>query len=599
MRDPIPDPPFARWFPRWRTNLAFNCLDRWKGTERDGRTALLWEGEPGEVRAFTYRELREEVERTSEALRQLGVGPGDRITIYLPMIPEAAVAMLATVRLGAIHSVVFGGFASHALAERMNDSGSRVLITADGGYRRGRVVPLKEIADAALLTSPSVERVLVVRRTGARVPMTPGRDIDYESARSSAPPAGPAELVDGIHPSFVLYTSGTTGRPKGAVHSTAGYMAWLHHSMQAVFGPRPEDRFWCTADVGWVTGHSYVVYGPLLHGLTTFLYEGAPDHPAPDRWWSMVERHRLNILYTSPTAIRGFIRMGEAGPAAHDLSSLRLLGSVGEAINPEAWRWYHRVIGHGRLDIVDTYWQTETGGTLISPQPGFGFAPQLPGSATLPLPGVDAALVDEHGRELGPGERGLLVLRQPWPGEFLGLWNDDGRFRATYFARFPAWYYPADFARIDEDGYFTLLGRADEVMKVAGHRLSTKEIEDALITHPAVAESAVTGRRDEVKGEVPVAFVILRPGHADSRELRTAIVGRVREELGAIAVPSELYVVEKVPKTRSAKIMRRLIRDVVEDRPLGDTTTLEDETSVEEARRAYRELREQMHRTSE
>ncbi len=594
--EPTESPPYGRWFPQWTSNLAYNCLDRWRGTPRWHRVAFHWEGEPGDRRALTYAELHRESERFAAGLRAAGVGAGDRVTLYLPMVPELPIAMLATARIGAIHSVVFGGFAASALAERVRDSGSRLVVTADGGWRRGKVVELKRTVDEALRSTPSVEKVVVVRRTGQPVASDRDRDVDYaDFLRLGRGPVAPVPRT-GSQPTYILYTSGTTGRPKGAVHGTGGYMLWSYYTMRSVFGLGDADLYWCTADIGWVTGHTYVVYGPLLTGATSLLYEGAPDSPKPDRWWDLIERHGVTVLYTSPTAIRSAMKHGDPWPRAHDLSSLRLLGTVGEPINPEAWHWYFREIGGGRCPIVDTWWQTETGGILISPQPGLAAFPLKPGSATLPLPGVDAAVVDEQGRPLPPNEKGLIVLRRPWPGVFLTLWGDEERYREVYFRRFPGAYYPADFCLVDDDGYFWLLGRADEVLKVAGHRISTTEIEDALITHPAVAESAVIGRHDDLRGESPVACVILRPGHAPSPTLRQELADRVRATVGAVAVPSAIYFVEKVPKTRSAKIMRRLIRDVVEERPLGDTSTLEDETSIEEARRAYEELKRELAR---
>jgi acetyl-CoA synthetase len=585
-------PPYGEWFRGWKTNLAHNCLDRWVSAGRGDRVAFYWEGENEDRRTVTYSDLLREVEHLAAGMRALGIGVGDRVTIYLPLIPEAVVAMLATVRLGAVHSVVFGGFTAQALADRLNDSESKLLITADGGYRAGKVIELKRIADAALLRAPSVRSVLVVRRTRHDVPWVEGRDLDYAEVLRGREGSVAPERVESNDPSYILYTSGTTGKPKGAVHSTGGYQFWAYYTMGAVFDLNPTDVYWCTADVGWVTGHSYVVYGPTLRGATSILYEGAPQYPEPDRWWRIVARYRVSVLYTSPTAIRGAVKAGPEWPERHDLSSLRLLGTVGEPISPETWRWYDRHIGHNRCPIIDTWWQTETGGTMIAAQPGNGLVDPKPGSATLPLPGVDAAVVDELGQRVPPGVKGLLVLRRPWPGEFRTLWKDPERFVKSYFSRFPGWYYPADFAVEDADGYFWLLGRADEVMKVAGHRLSTKELEDALTSHPAIAEAAVIGRSDPIKGEVPVACVILKPGQVRSEALRAALAGHVRESVGAFAVPAQIFFVEKVPKTRSAKIMRRLIRDVVEERPLGDVTTLEDEASVEEARRAYAELKE-------
>ena len=595
--EPAEQPPYGRWFPGWSTNLAYNCLDRWIESPRRHKVAFYWEGEPGDHRALTYYQLYREVNRLALALQNAGVQEGDRITLYLPMIPELPIAMLAAARLGAIHSVVFAGFAAPALAERINDSGSKLVITADGGWRRGKQVELKPIVDAALHQTPSVEKVLVVRRTGSEAKMDPDRDEWYHDVVAGTSGTVGAAPVRGPHPSFVLYTSGTTGRPKGAVHSTGGYMLWCYYTTRVVFDPSDRDLFWCTADIGWVTGHSYVVYGPLLAGLSSVIYEGAPDFPQPDRWWNIIQRYGVTTLYTSPTAIRAAIKHGERWPRMHDLSSLRLLGSVGEAINPEAWHWYYREIGGSRCPIVDTWWQTETGGILISPQPGTAHFPLKPGSATLPVPGVDAQVVDEAGAATPPGRKGHIVIRKPWPGQFIGLWNDEARFRSVYFSRYPGWYYPADYAMADADGYFWLLGRADEVLKVAGHRIATIELENILIMHPAVAESAVIGRYDEVKAETPVACVVLKPGFEGSPRLRQELLELVRSSMGAIAVPSAIYFVEKLPKTRSAKIMRRLIRDVVEERPLGDTTTLEDETSIEDARRAYREFQAELART--
>jgi acetyl-CoA synthetase len=591
---PADVPPYGTWFKDWKSNLTYNCIDRWVDSAHRNKVAFHWEGEPGDRRSITYQELSREVNRLAAGLHELGVRAGDRVTIYMGMIPEAIFAMFATARLGAVHSVVFGGFAAQALADRINDSQSKLLITADGAWRAGKIVELKQIADQALTQTPSIEHVIVVRRTNQSISVEPDRELWYHDLLAAAPAHIPPVFVAGPHPSFILYTSGTTGKPKGAVHGTGGYMLWLYYTQRAVFDLTDRDVFWCTADIGWVTGHSYVVYGPTLRGATTLLYEGAPTYPAPDRWWSLVARYGVSILYTSPTAIRGFIKLGEQWPARHDLSSLRILGTVGEPINPDVWRWYHRHIGQERCQIVDTWWQTETGGILISPQPGTAVIPLKPGSATIPLPGVDAGVVDEAGRALSPGEKGLLVIRRPWPAQFTTLWGDHERYEQVYFTRFPGLYFPADYCVQDSDGYFWLLGRADEVMKIAGHRLATTELEHILLSHPAVAESAVIGRHDEIKGEVPVACIILRSEHAGTPELRRELMEHVRNNLGPFGVPAEIYFVHKLPKTRSAKIMRRLIRDVVEERPLGDITTLEDETSLDEARAAYRELREEL-----
>ncbi len=589
-------PPFGQWFENWKTNLCFNSVDRWEKSARKNRVAFFWEGEPGDRRAITYHELYREVNRMASVLLNLGVREGDRVTIYMPLIPETIIAMLATVRIGAIHSVVFGGFTSQALADRVNDSNSKVLVTADGGWRRGKVVELKKIADDALKQCPSVKKVVVVKRTGQEVDMDPYRDFWYGELMKGAESHVKPVAVPGNHPSYILYTSGTTGKPKGAVHSTGGYMLWVYYTQKAVFDMRDEDIYWCTADVGWVTGHSYVVYGPLLNGGTSFLYEGAPDFPEPDRWWRMIEEYGITILYTAPTAIRSFMKFGDKWPHMHDLSSIRLLGTVGEPINPEAWSWYYRTIGRNRCQIVDTWWQTETGGIMISPQTGTTQIPLKPGSASVPLPGVDAHVVDESGGELPENTKGFLVINHPWPGQFLTLWEDKERFDSVYFKRFPGKYYAADYAMKDHDGYFWLLGRADEVLKIAGHRIGTIELEDILISHPAVAESAVIGKSDEVKGESPVAFVVLRPGHGPTPAMRRDLMDHVRNSMGPIAVPGALYFVEKLPKTRSGKIMRRLIKAVVEEKALGDVSTLEDSSSVDEAEKAYRELQAEIYR---
>ncbi len=591
-------PPFGRWFENWKTNLCFNAVDRWARSSRKNKVAFFWEGEPGDKRAVTYYELYREVNRMASVLQNLGVKEGDRVTIYMPLIPEIVISLLAAARIGAIHSVVFGGFTSQALADRINDSKSIVLITADGGWRRGKVVELKKIADDALKQCPTVKKVVVVRRTGREVEMDPYRDFWYEELMKGADGQVKPVPVAGTHPSYILYTSGTTGKPKGAVHSTGGYMMWVYYTQKAVFDMRDEDIYWCTADVGWVTGHSYVVYGPLLTGATSFIYEGAPDFPEPDRWWRMIEDYGITILYTAPTAIRSFMKFGEKWPQKHDLSSLRLLGTVGEPINPEAWSWYYKFIGNSRCQIVDTWWQTETGGIMISPQTGTTQIPLKPGSASVPLPGVDAHVVDEGGNELPHNTKGFLVINHPWPGQFMTLWEDRPRFESVYFKRFPGRYYAADYAMRDHDGYFWLLGRADEVLKIAGHRIGTIELEDTLISHPAVAESAVIGRFDEIKGETPVAFVVLRPGNMPTPSTRRELMDHVRNSMGPIAVPGALYFVERLPKTRSGKIMRRLIRAVVEEKPLGDMSTLEDAASVDEAEKAYRELQEEMQRGS-
>jgi acetyl-CoA synthetase len=578
------EPPHARWFPGGLTNLSANCLDRHL-PGRAAKTAILWEGEPGETRALTYAELQAEVCRFANVLRAHGVRAGDRVAIYLPMVPELPVAMLACARIGAVHSVVFGGFSAEALRDRVLDAQAKLVVTADGGFRRGAVVPLQAAVDDALRGDTSVERVIVLRRTGEGPPLRPGRDVWWHDAAAEAPAVCAPEPLDAEHPLFVLYTSGTTGKPKGIVHTTGGYMVGCHLTAGLVFDLRDDDVYWCTADAGWVTGHSYVVYGPLLNGATTLLYEGAPNHPAPDRFWSVVERHRVSVFYTAPTAIRAFVKWGEEWPARHDLSSLRLLGTVGEPINPAAWTWYHRVIGGGRCPIVDTWWQTETGAIMITPLPGA--TPTKPGSATLPFYGVDAEVVDDAGEPVDdPARGGFLVIRSPWPSMLRTIHGDPERYVQQYWSRFAdrGWYLTGDGAHRDADGYFWILGRLDDVLNVAGHRLGTMEIESAIASHPAVAEAAVVGRRDELKGQAVVAFVTLE-GHAEVRpgldqELREHVV----RQIGAIARPDEVRFTPGLPKTRSGKIMRRLLQDVAEGRDLGDTTTLEDRAVVEELR---------------
>lgn len=588
-----PDPPYGRWFEPWRTNLAFNTVRRHASSGRRDQVAFHWEGEDRERRSYTFGELDRSVGQWAAALASLGVMRGDRVTFYLPMIPELPLALLATAWLGATHSVIFSGYASQALADRIQDAGSRLVVTADGAYRRGKVLPLKPVVDEALRHTPLVQKVVVVSRTKNEVGWVAGRDLWatdlLKTSRASLPPA----WVEGTHPAFLLYTSGTTGKPKGVVHGTGGYMVWLSHTMRRVFDLRAGDRYWCTADIGWITGHSYVLYGPLLSGSTSLLYEGAPDFPSMDRWWELIERYRVSVLYTTPTAIRMHMKQGTASIERHDLTSLRLLGTVGEAINPEAWRWYHQHVGGSRCPIVDTWWQTETGGILVSPQPGAALVPLKPGSATLPLPGVDADIVDEEGKTVPRGQKGFLVIRRPWPGEFIGLWRDPERYARTYFGRFPGLYYPGDYAVQDSEGYLWFLGRADEVLKVSGHRIGTIEIESALVAHPSVAEAAVVGKSDPVKMQVPVAFVVLRNGQVPSESLRRALIQHVRDTVGPIAQPSEVYLVDRLPKTRSGKIMRRLVHALVEGTPLGDASSLEDETSLEEARRAYEDLRSQ------
>jgi acetyl-CoA synthetase len=541
------------------------------------KVAIHWEGEPGDTRTITYADLLEEVSRFANVLRSLGVERGDRVNIYLPMIPEAVVAMLACARIGAAHSVVFGGFSSQSLADRINDAEAKVLVTADGGYRRGAVFPLKPAADEACATAPSIEHVVVVKRGGNDVEMVDGRDHWYHDLMEAASSDCPAEPMDAEQLLFLLYTSGTTGKPKGIMHTSGGYLTHVTYTHKYVFDLHPDtDVFWCTADVGWVTGHSYIVYGPLSNGATQVMYEGVPNHPGNDRFWEIVEKYGVTILYTAPTAIRTFMKWGPSEPAKHDLSSLRLLGSVGEPINPEAWMWYREHIGGGRCPIVDTWWQTETGGIMISPLPGATVT--KPGSATFPLPGVSAELIDDDGNRVEVGG-GYLTLTRPWPGMLRGIWGDPERFRETYWSRFEGRYFAGDGAKLDDDGYLWLLGRVDDVMNVSGHRISTTEVESALVAHPAVAEAAVVGATDATTGQAIIAYVILRGGEdVDAEDLRA----HVAAEIGAIAKPKQIYITPDLPKTRSGKIMRRLLRDVAEGRNIGDTTTLADASIVDE-----------------
>ncbi|MCS7167069.1 MAG: acetate--CoA ligase [Gemmatales bacterium] len=567
--------PFAKWFIGGQLNACYNCVDRHLATWRRNKVAILWEGEPGDTRVLRYLDLHREVCRFANVLKQLGLTKGDRVTIYMPLIPEAVVAMLACARIGVTHSVVFGGFSAEALADRNNDAKARVVITADGGYRRGKIVPLKANTDQALQRSPTVEKVVVVRRTGENVPMTSGRDFWWHELIANASPDCPPEPLDSEHPLFILYTSGSTGKPKGVLHTTGGYLVGAALTHKWVFDIRDEDTYWCTADIGWVTGHSYSVYGPLANGTTVVLYEGAPNHPREDRFWEIVERYRVSVFYTAPTAIRSFMRWGEHWPKQHDLSSLRLLGSVGEPINPEAWMWYYEVIGQKRCPIVDTWWQTETGMIMISPLPGA--TPTKPGSCTFPLPGVVAEIVDKQGRPVPRGQGGYLVIKRPWPAMLRTLYGDDERYRKQYWEQIPHVYFTADGARQDEDGYFWVMGRVDDVLNVAGHRLSTMEVESALVSHPKVTEAAAVGRPDPIKGEALVCFVTLAAGVQPSEALKQELREHVAKEIGPIARPDDIRFTDALPKTRSGKIMRRLLRDIAAGREtVGDITTLED-----------------------
>ena len=579
------DLPFAKWFVGGELNVAYNCVDRHVENGLGNKVAYHWIGEPGDTRTITYGDLHREVQKAANALKELGIGKGDRVAIYMPMIPELPIAMLACARLGAPHTVVFAGFSAESLAGRINDCGAKLVITADGSYRRGKAMPLKAAVDEALETSPTIERVLMVRRLADAAPETTlveGRDVWWHDLVERQSPACPPTPVDSEHMLYLLYTSGTTAKPKGIIHSTAGYLLGTSYTHEMVFDVKPDDVYWCAADIGWVTGHSYIVYGPLANATTGILYEGSPDVPAWDRWWKIIEDYRVTILYCAPTAIRAFMKQGERYPAQHDLSSLRLLGSVGEPINPEAWLWYQEHIGGGKAPIVDTWWQTETGMILITPLPGV--TTTKPGSATFPFPGVDADVVDGSGKSVPPGGGGYLVLKRPWPAMLRGIYGDPERYRETYWSRFPGMYFAGDGAKRDSDGYLWLLGRVDDVMNVSGHRISTIEVESALVDHKSVAEAAVVGKNDPITGQAIFAFVILRGGQDGSEALGKELREHVAKVIGPIAKPKFLLFTPDLPKTRSGKIMRRLLRDIAEGRPLGDTTTLADAAVVETIR---------------
>jgi acetyl-CoA synthetase len=584
------NPPFYKWFTDGELNLSYNCLDRHLATQA-GKVAYHWVGEPGDTRTITYRDLHRDVSRFANALKSLGVQRGDRVAIYMGMVPELPVAMLACARIGAVHSVVFGGFSSDSLADRIIDAQAKVLITQDAAWRAGKEVPLKANSDVALARTPSIEKVVVLRRTGSEVHMEPGRDIWWHDVIDGQPDECEPERLGAEDLLYILYTSGTTGKPKGIVHTQGGYLVGVATTHYYVFDIKPDDVYWCAADIGWVTGHSYIVYGPLANGATGVIYEGAPNHPDFDRLWQIVEDYKVTILYTAPTAIRSFMKWGDQYPGKHDLSSLRLLGSVGEPINPEAWMWYHQVIGGGRCPIVDTWWQTETGAIMITPLPGI--TTTKPGSATRPFPGVAADVVDENGNSVELGGGGFLVLTRPWPSMLRTVYGDDQRYLDTYWSRFPGIYFPGDGCKRDEDGYFWLLGRVDDVMLVSGHNISTTEVESALVSHPKVAEAAVVGRKDPITGQAIAAFVTLRGGVEGDEALITELREHVAKHIGPIAKPKSIVFTDDLPKTRSGKIMRRLLRDISEERQLGDVTTLANEAVVQEIAKKASQLRSQ------
>jgi len=569
------NPPFYKWFVGGKTNIVHNALDRHVNTYRRNKLALIWEGEPGDIRTFSYFALDREVSKFANVLKSMGVKKGDIVTIYMPRIPEQVIAMLACAKIGAPHSVVYGGFSVEALAERIEDAQSRVLITADGGWLRGKIVCLKDIADEAIARQPTIEHCIVVQRTGQDIYMEPGRDYWLHDLMSLpvANPSCPTEHMDAEDPLFILYTSGTTGRPKGVLHTHGGYMVYTHTTLNCVFDIKDQDRWWCAADPGWITGHSYIVYAPLLNGATSFMYEGAPNYPYPNRWWQMIEKFGISILYTAPTAIRGLMRFGDAWANRHDLSSLRLLGSVGEPINPEAWRWYHTVIGKERCPIMDTWWQTETGGFMITPLP---ITPLKPGSATHPFFGIDVDVVDEDGQPVAAGEQGYLVIKTPWPGMLRTIYNDPERYREQYWDKFKSMYQTGDSARKDKDGYIWVIGRMDDVLKVSGYRLGTAEVESALVSHPSVSEAAAIGLPHELKGNAIYTYVILTAGAEPSDALAEELRNHVGHEMGPIAKPETITFVDSLPKTRSGKIMRRLLKARALGLPEGDVSTLED-----------------------
>jgi len=583
------NPPFARWFVGGKTSASYNALDV-TVQKNPNKKAILWEGEDGSQRILTYQDLLFQVSKLANALKKLGVGKGDRVTVYLPMVPELIVSLLACSRIGAIHTVIFSGFSAQSIRDRVVDSKSSVIITADGGRRRGMIVKLKDVVDDAIADLDFVKNVIVLEHTGNPITYTT-RDRKWSEFVGSMEPSCDAEMVDSTHPLYILYTSGTTGKPKGVLHGTGGYLTHVFSTFKWIFDICDSDVYFCTADIGWVTGHSYVVYGPLMHGITQVMYEGALDYPTPARIWEIIARHGVTILYTTPTALRMFMKSGDALPNSNNLSSLRLLGTVGEPINPQVWKWYFDVIGKKKCPIIDTWWQTETGATMISPLPGIETIPLKPGSAARPVPGVDILIVDDDGKQVPPDSKGYLAVKNPWPGMLLTLWGDDEKYKTVYWSKYKNMYYAGDYAKMDGDGYVWMLGRADDVLKVAGHRLGTAEIESGFVSHHVVAESAVCGIPHEVRGESIVAFLVLKDGITPTQQLKEDLVQHIRKTVGPIATPDELYFVKKLPKTRSGKIMRRLLKAIAQDEKIGDVTTLEDEASVDEVKSALVELR--------
>ena len=574
-------PPFAKWFVGGKINASYNALDVHQNTKYD-KPAILWEGENGDSRTLTYGDLFIEVQKFANVLKSLGVKKGDRVTIYLPMVPELPIAMLACARIGAIHTVIFSGFSVESIRDRIDDSKSKIVVTADGGYRRGKIVKLKEVIDEAIHDFKFVEHVVVLERTKNKISILP-KDKLWNDLMATASDSCDAEKLDSDHPLYILYTSGTTGKPKGVLHGTGGYLTHLYSTFKWAFDIKDSDIFFCTADIGWVTGHSYVVYAPLLHGATQIMYEGAPDFPDMSRMWHILEKYRVSIFYTTPTALRMFMKFGDNIPNSFDLSSLRLLGTVGEPINPEVWRWYYKIIGKEKCPIIDTWWQTETGGIMISPLPGLETIPLKPGSATLPIPGVDISVVDEFGSEVPPNTKGYLIIKNPWPGMLLTLWGNDKKYKNVYWSKYSNCYYPGDYALKDSDGYLWLLGRADDILKIAGHRIGTAELESCIVSDYSVAESAVCGIPDEIKGEVIIVFAVLKDGvTTDKTILEKNLFNKIRSDIGAIATPKQIYFVSKLPKTRSGKIMRRLLKSIASGEKIGDTSTLDDPSAVAE-----------------